>query len=95
MNATQGTKPYRLQYNQLLDAVVKIIKYKESTIDHVIYIKFFYNGTVSYLIVFTNGILNATNNETEFPELIRFFKEAFDIKAQEGHLLKYLNLRIF
>ena len=67
MNEIQGTKPDGRQWNRLLDAVVTIIKYKKSTIDHTIYIKGFSNGTVTYLSVSTDDVLNTTNNETSFP----------------------------
>ena len=63
-NEIQGTKPAGQQWNIRLDAVVTNIKYKKSTIDHAIYIKFFTNGTVSYLTVSTDDVLNVTNNET-------------------------------
>ena len=36
MNGIQKTKPAVIQWNILLDAVVKILKYKKSTIDHAI-----------------------------------------------------------
>ena len=36
MNGIQGTKTSGRQWNRLLDAVVAIIKYKKSTIDHAI-----------------------------------------------------------
>ena len=32
--------------------------------------------------------LNTTNNETDFPELTRVFKEQFEMKVQEGSVLK-------
>ena len=54
--------------------MVTIIKYKKSKIDHDIYIKVFTDGTVSYLTVSTDDVLNTTNNKTEFPELIRVFE---------------------
>ena len=40
MNLIQGIKPSIIQWNILLDAVVTILEYKKSTIDHAIYIKF-------------------------------------------------------
>ena len=64
MNAIQGTKPAGRQWNRLLDAVVTLLKYKKSTIYHAIYIKLFTDGTVSYLTVSTDDVLNTTNNET-------------------------------
>ena len=64
MNVIQGEKPARLKRNQLLDAVVTIIKYNKITIYPAIYIKVLSDGTVSYLMVFTDGFLNTTNNET-------------------------------
>ena len=64
MNGIQGTKPAGRQWNQLLDAVVTIIKYKKIIIDYAIYIKVFSGVTVSYFTVSTNDVLNTTNNET-------------------------------
>ena len=75
--------------------MVKIIKYNKGKIYHAIYIRFFYFGTVYYLKVYTDDVLNTTNNETKFPELTRFFKKHFEIKFQEGSVLKYLNLWTF
>ena len=95
MNLMRGTKPAIRQWNVLLDDVVKILKYKKITIDHSIYIRFFSDITVSYLIVSTNDVLNNTNNETTFPKLRRFFEEYFDIKVQEGSVFKYPNFQIY
>ena len=64
MNLVQGTKPSGPQFNRLLDAVVAFIKDNKSTIDHFIYIKVFYDGTVSYLKVSTDDVLNTNNNKT-------------------------------
>ena len=47
MNVLQGTKPAGRQCNRLLDAVVTILEYKKSTIDHAIYIKVFDDGVNS------------------------------------------------
>ena len=77
-------KPSGQQWNRFLDAVVKIIKYKKNTIDRAIYIKLFSDGTVSYLTVSTDDVLNTNNNETAFPELTIVFKDHFDMKVQEG-----------
>ena len=74
--------------------MITIIKYKKSTIDHNIYFKVFTDVIVSYLTVSTDGVINTTNNETEFPELKRVFIEHFEMKVQEGSVLKYLNFRI-
>ena len=74
--------------------MVTILEYKKSTIDHDIYIKVFDDSTVSYLTVSTDDVLNTTNNENAFPELSRVFKEHFEMKLQEGSILKYLNFRI-
>ena len=75
--------------------MVTTIKYKNSTIDHAIYIKVFIDGTVSYITVSTDDVLNTTNNENKFPELTIFLKEHFEMKIQEVSALKYLNFRIF
>ena len=82
MNGIQGIKPARQQWNRLIDAVVTIIKYKKSAIYHTIYIKVFTDGTVSYLTVSTDDVLNTTNNETAFTELIIVFEEHFEMKVQ-------------
>ena len=94
MNVIQVTNPDGRQWNILLDAVVTILKYKKITIDHAIYIKVFSGGTVSYLTVSTDDVLNTTNNENAFPELKKLFKEHFEMKVKEGSVLKYLNFRI-
>ena len=94
MNGIKGKKPSGRQWNRLLYTVVKIIKYKKITIDHDIYIKVLYDGTVSYLTVSNDDILNTTNNETVFTEIKQGFEEHFHMKVQEGSVLKYLNLRI-
>ena len=93
MNVIQGKNSAGRQWNILLDAVVTIIKYKKSPIDHAIYIKFSTDGTVSCLTVSTDDILNNSNNDNN-PELTRVFKEHFDMKVQEGSVHKYLNFRI-
>ena len=80
MDVIQGTKPDGRQWNRLLDAVVTILEYKKSIIDHAIYIKVFDDGTVSYITVSTDDVLNTTNNENAFPELTRVFKEHFEMK---------------
>ena len=75
-------KPSGRQWNRLLDAVVAILKYNKIKIYHAIYIKVLSGGTVSYLTVSTDYILNTNNNKTEFPELTRVFEEHFDITFQ-------------
>ena len=70
------------QWDRLLDEVVTIINHNKRTIDHAIYIKVFNDGTVSYLTVSTDDVLNNTNNETAFIELIRVFKEQFEMKLK-------------
>ena len=74
MNGTQRTKPAGRKYNRLLDAKVTIIKYNKSTIDNSIYTKVFNDGTVSYITVSTDDIINTSNNETAFAELKRLKK---------------------
>ena len=46
INGIHGTKPSGRQYNRLLDAVVTIIRYNKSTIDHTIYINAYRDVTV-------------------------------------------------
>ena len=75
--------------------MVTIIKIKKITIDHSIYIKFLFDGLVSYLTFSNYDVLNTTNNKTAFPELTIFFEEHFEMKVQEGSVPKYPNLRIF
>ena len=82
MNGIQGTKQAVKQWNRLLDAIVTIIKYKNITIYHSSYIKVFSNETVSYLTIYTDDVLNTTNNETAFTEIKRFFEETFENDVQ-------------
>ena len=48
---------------------------------------------VSYPTVYTDGVLNTTNNETSLPELTRVFEEHFEMILQVGSVLKHLNFR--
>ena len=73
-------KPVEQQWNRLLDTLVTIIKYKKRRIDHSIYIKVYSDGTVSYIRVFTDDVLNTTNNDMEFTELTRVFEKHFEMK---------------
>ena len=66
MNGIQGTKPAGQKWNRLLDSVVTIIKYNKSKIDHAVYIKVFFDETVSYIKVSTDDVINTTNNEKGF-----------------------------
>ena len=43
--------------------------YNKSTIDHAIYINILLDGSVSCLTFYIDDVINATNNETVFPEL--------------------------
>ena len=52
-----------------------------------IYIEVFYDGTMPYLKMYTDDVINTTNNGTEFTEIRRVFGEAFEIKSQEGSVL--------
>ena len=95
MNGIEGGNHPGKHLIWIIDKVVTIAKYKKITIYHAIYIKVFYGGTLSCLTVSTDGYLNTTNNETWFPELWRVSEEVFEIKFQEGFVLKYLVFRIF
>ena len=81
------------QWNRLLDVVIKILKYNKSTLDHSIYIKLFTYGTVIYLRVSTDNIIDTTNNETSFHEPTILKKKSFEMKLQEGSVRKYLKFR--
>ena len=48
----------------------------------------------THIAVSTDDVLNTTNTENAFPEITRVFKEHFEMKVQEGSVLKYLNFRI-
>ena len=71
-----------------------ILKYNKITIEYAIYIKVFTDVRVFYLIIYTDDIINTINNDTAFPELTRFLKEFFEMKVQEGSVLKYLNFQV-
>ena len=94
MNGIQGGKSARQKCNRLLDAVVKIIKCKKIIIDHAIYTKVSSYVTVSYLTFYTDDVINTNNNDTDFTELRRVFEEYFEMKVQEGSILKYLHFLI-
>ena len=79
----------------ILDAVVTIVKYNKSRIDHDIFIEVFSDWTVSCITVSTDDVFSTTNNKTEFSEIRIVFEESFDIKFQEGYVLKCLNLLIW
>ena len=49
---------------------------------------------MSYLAVSIGDVLNTTNSETDFLRK-QILKEHFEIKVQEGSVLKYLNFRFF
>ena len=68
--------------------MVTTLKYKKITIDHAVYIKVFSDGNFYFLTVSNYDVLNTTNNETEFPELKKLFEESFEIKFQEGSILR-------
>ena len=95
MNVNQGIKPDRQQQNWILDAAVTILKYEKRKTYHDIQIKVLSDVTVSCLTVSNYDALDTTNNETSYPELTIVFEENFEVKFQEGSVLKYLNLRIF
>ena len=80
MIEVQDTKPERRQWNILLDAGVKVPKYKKVIIDNAIYIKVFSNRTTFYLIFSTDNVLNTNNNYTSFTELKKVFEVEFKIK---------------
>ena len=70
--------------------MLKILKYNKRTIYNPIYIKEFSVVTVSYITVSNDDVINTNNNDTVFPELRRVFEEYFDLKFQEGNVLKCL-----
>ena len=49
---------------------------------------------MSYITVSTDDFLSPTNIDTVPPELTIVFEEQFEMKFQEGSVLKYLNYRI-
>ena len=61
MNGAQEKKTAVQNFNCLLDAVLKVLKYRNIKIDHAIYIRVFSNETVSYFIVFTNDVIKNPN----------------------------------
>ena len=63
MYEIQGTKSDIWQCNTLLDAVVTILKYKENVTYYSIYINCVSDGTVYYLTVSTDDIVDTTNNQ--------------------------------
>ena len=66
MIGIQVTKSAGRHWNQLLDAVVTMMKNKKSMIQHAIYIKVLYDRIMSYIMVSTDDVLNTFYNETSF-----------------------------
>ena len=87
-------KPAGQKWNRLLGSVVTILKYQKITDYNAIHIKLFSDGTLSYLTASTDNVPNTDNNYKAFPELTIFFKGRFEMKSQEGSVLKHLNFRI-
>ena len=75
VNGVQGKNPAGRQCNRPLDLVVIVLKYKKIIIDPAIYINVSSYGDISYFTVFTDDVLNHTNNETAFIEFIKVFEE--------------------
>ena len=46
-------------------------------------------------MVSADDFINSTNNETAFPEIRTLFEEYFEVKVQEGYVLKYLYFWVF
>ena len=49
---------------------------------------------MSYPTFSDDDVINTNNNETAFPKLRKVFEESFEIKVEEGYVLKYLNFWI-
>ena len=60
MNIIKGKNTSGRQWTRIFDAVATIRKYNKSIIDHAIYIKVFSDGTVSYLTVSTDDVINTS-----------------------------------
>ena len=75
MNGIQTIKPASRKCNRPINAVVPIMKYKKSTIEYAIYTKVFSDITVSYLMVYTDDVMNTNNKETEYTDFKRVFEE--------------------
>ena len=60
----QGENPAKRQWDQLLYAVVTILKNKIAIIDNAIYIKVFSHGKFSYLTFSIDSVINNTTNLT-------------------------------
>ena len=90
MNGIKGTNPAGIQLNPLLDEVVTILKYNKITIDHAIYIKVLSDWTLSCLTVSSGGVLNATDNDTAIPEIIKVFGKRLRLKYNKYMYLSTL-----
>ena len=63
--------------------MVIINKYKKIITDNAIYIKLFFDVSVSYLTVSIDDVLNNNNNETVFTEFRRFLKKLLRLKCNK------------
>ena len=50
---------------------------------------------VYFFTVSTDDLINNTNNDSAFTETKKIFEEAFEIKIQEGSVIRYLKIRIY
>ena len=82
------------QYNRLLNAVVTTMDYKKITIDHVLYINLLSGGTVYCITVSNDDVLNTTNNQIPFTELIIFLRKFLRIKSKKYIYLSIGHLKI-
>ena len=74
--------------------MVQILEYKKIIIVDAVNVKLFSGFTVSYIIVSMDDVLNNINDDEFLQDLKRVFKETFEIKTQEGSVLKYFSFRI-
>ena len=74
MNVIQGTQPYGRQWNIIIDTVVTISRYKKIPIDHSIYIKVFFDGTVSSPTVYINDFSTLLITRQKSPNQQEFLK---------------------
>ena len=68
--------------------MVIVLKYKKIEIYRAIYIRVLYDGTVTYITVSDNSVLNTNNNKILFTEIRKLFEDAFGIKIQQEYFLK-------
>jgi hypothetical protein len=94
LNANQGTKSASHIWYWLLVPILTKYGFIRSTIDHAFFILSCGNEKYFYICLATDDLLCSHPNDLEFKKLVKYLSEYFDLSVQEGHVLKFLSIRV-